>query len=72
MTIFEPDQGGGGGGIKKPARFNPGRLVIENGLSNIYQNPNPFFNAISTILSNPVYTLDGVLFISPVAERLKK
>jgi hypothetical protein len=52
MTIFEPDQGGGGGGIKKPARFNPGRLVIENGLSNIYQNPNPFFNAISTILSN--------------------
>ena len=40
-------------GHKKTCQFNTGRLVIENGLSNFYQNPNPFFNAISTILSNP-------------------
>ena len=72
MTISGTIKGVKGGGIKKPARFNPGRLVIENGLSNFYQNPNPFLNAISTILSKPVYTFAGVVFISPVAERLKK
>ena len=57
---------------KKNLPVYTNRLVIENGLSNFYQSPNPFLNAISIILSNPVYTFDGVLFISPVAERLKK
>ena len=57
---------------KSPPGLTPGRLVIENGLSNFYQNPNPFLNAISTILSKPVYTFAGVLFISPVAVILKK
>ena len=58
--------------IKKTCRFNTNRLVIENGLSNIYQNPNPFLNVISIILSKPVYTLAGVAFISPTLERFKK
>ena len=57
---------------KKNLPVYTNRLVIENGLLKIYQNPNPFLNAISIILSKPVYTFDGVLFISPVAERLKK
>ena len=57
---------------KKNLPVYTNRLVIENGLSNFYQNPNPFLNAISTILSKPVYTFAGVVFISPVAVRLKK
>jgi hypothetical protein len=57
---------------KKTCRFNTNRLVIENGLSNFYQSPNPFLNVISIILSKPVYTLAGVLFISPTFERFKK
>jgi hypothetical protein len=56
MTILGLAKGVQGGGLKKPARFNPDRLVIENGLSNLYSEPNPFFNAISTILSTPEYT----------------
>ena len=65
-------QGVPGGGIKKNLPVYTNRLVIENGLSNFYQSPNPFLNAISTILSKPVYTFAGVVFISPVTVRLKK
>jgi len=53
MTIFWPGTKGKGQGIKKPAGFNSDRLVIENGLSNFYQNPKFILNAISAILSNP-------------------
>jgi hypothetical protein len=57
MTILGLAKGDRGKGIKKPARFHPDRLVIENGLSNFYQNLNPFLNARSTIFSDPVYTI---------------
>jgi len=54
---FGADQRGMREGIKKTCRFNTNRLIIENGLSNFYKNANPFLNVISTILSNPVYTI---------------
>jgi hypothetical protein len=57
MTICGWPKRGAGRAQKKPARFYPDRLVIENGLANFYQNPNLFLNVISTIFSNPVYTI---------------
>ena len=72
MTISGPVRESVDRGIKKPARFITGRLIIENGLSNFYQNPNPFLNVISIILSKPLYTFTGVALISPVVVILKK
>ena len=58
---------------KKPADALTARLYIENMAFQSYdQEPKLFLNEISIILSKPLYTLAGVLLMSPVAVRLKK